>query len=124
MLKYFLPIINFSNKNKDLLLKIFIIFFISIISFILGHVTKTCNFDKKQLCEIEIEKINLLQHKDEILTKEMIDLKKSFIFLEEKSNNLCNRKIDNERLLCNKKTSEQIEIIKKEFIKQKCKLCK
>ncbi len=120
----FLKLFNFEIKNKKIVMYVFTILFMCLLSFIIGRLTKECSYDKNVICETEIMQVKLFENKEQILSKELVDLKKSFITLENYSNQNCNRRVDNERKTCKEETSKLIEKTKKEYIKQKCSICK
>ncbi len=120
----FLKLFNFKIKNKKIVMYVFTILFMCLLSFIIGRLTKEFSYDKNVICETEIMQVKLFENKEQILSKELVDLKKSFITLENYSNQNCNRRVDNERKTCKEETSKLIEKTKKEYIKQKCSICK
>jgi hypothetical protein len=120
----FLQLFNFEIKNKKIVIYVLAVLFMCLLSFIIGRLSKKCNYDKSVICETEIMQVKLFENKEQILSKELVDLKKSFITLENYSNQNCNRRVDNERKICKEETSKLIEKTKKEYIKQKCSICK
>lgn len=112
------------KENQDLIMKLVLIFTVFIMSFVLGRTTKTFEYDKNIICKTEISNYDFIKNQNTLLMSELETLKKTYVELETKMKDMCSNAIDAERKANKKSCDDSIINIKKEYIKQKCKICK